>query len=146
RGAAVAAPGGDPAADVTVASVAQDTATTPAVTYVTAADLAAFEARLRDTFSAPSTSGLAQVAVASTTPQLSGDIRRLIEESEERARQEMAERFIDLVRDLEGHRRADMMRVQQALGQVQRTTGAEAAQTRDIVNRLMLVSQGQQER
>src|SRR5690606_14868580 len=82
RGAAVAAPGSDPAADVTVASVAKDTATTPAVAYVTAADLAAFEARLRDTFSAPSTSGLAQVAVASTTPQLSGDIRRLIEESE----------------------------------------------------------------
>ena len=58
----------------------------------------------------------------------------------------MAARFIDFVRDAEGHRRADMMRVQQALGQIQRTSGAEAAQTRDIVNRLMLVSQGQSER
>jgi hypothetical protein len=58
----------------------------------------------------------------------------------------MAERFLDIVTDFEGHRRADMMRVQQALGQLQRTNGAEAAQTRDIVNRLMLASTvGQQD-
>ena len=115
--------------------------------YVTASELAEFEARLRATFAAPDTRGLARAStVSSGTPQLSADVRRLIEESEERTRQEMASRFIDLVRDFEGHRRADMMRVQQVLGQVQRTTGAEAAQTRDIVNRLMLVSQGQQER
>lgn len=117
--------------------------------YVTASELAAFEARLRATFAAPDSRGLARAAsVSSATPQLSADVRRLpadvrrwIEESEERTRQEMASRFLDLVRDFEGHRRADMMRVQQVLGQVQRTTGAEAAQTRDIVNRLMLVSQ-----
>lgn len=110
--------------------------------YVTASELAAFEARLRATFAAPDSRGLARAAsVSSATPQLSADVRRLIEESEERTRQEMASRFLDLVRDVEGHRRADMLRVQQVLGQVQRTTGAEAAQTRDIVNRLMLVSQ-----
>lgn len=115
--------------------------------YVTASELAAFEARLRATFAAPDARGLTRAAsVSSATPQLSADVRRLIEESEERTRQEMASRFLDLVRDFEGHRRADMMRVQQVLGQVQRTNGAEAAQTRDIVNRLMLVSQGQQER
>lgn len=123
----------------------------PAVepSYVTASELAEFEARLRATFAAPDTRGLARTAsISSATPQLSADVRRLpadvrrwIEESEERTRQEMASRFLDLVRDFEGHRRADMMRVQQVLGQVQRTTGAEAAQTRDIVNRLMLVSQ-----
>lgn len=124
------------------------------VTYVTAAELAAFESRIRETFAAPMSRGLVQSAsVSSNTPQLSdevrrlpAEVRRLIEESEERTRQEMATRFLDLVRDFEGHRRADMMRVQQALGQVQRTTGAEAAQTRDMVNRLMMVSQNPNER
>lgn len=120
----------------------QALATRDAAPYITASELAEFEARLRATFAAPDTRGLARAStVSSGTPQLSADVRRLIEESEERTRQEMAARFIDLVRDFEGHRRADMMRVQQVLGQVQRTTGAEAAQTRDIVNRLMLVSQ-----
>lgn len=111
--------------------------------YVTAEELAAFEARLRDAL-APAPAAIRPVSNTADTTQLSSDVRRLIEESEERTRQEMAARFIDFVRDVEGHRRADMMRVQQALGQIQRTNGAEAAQTRDIVNRLMLVSQGQE--
>ena len=55
----------------------------------------------------------------------------------------MADRFLAIVSDVEGHRRADMLRVQQALGQVQSRTGAELAQTRDAVNRLLLVSQNQ---
>ncbi|MDQ3170957.1 MAG: zf-HC2 domain-containing protein [Acidobacteriota bacterium] len=117
-----------------------------AASGVTAGDLAAFEARLRASFSEPADTGLTRASVSSTNPQLPRDVRRLIEESEERTRSEMAQRFLDIVTDFEGHRRADMMRVQQALGQLQRTNGAEAAQTRDIVNRLMLASTaGQQD-
>ena len=117
-----------------------------AASAVTADDLAAFEARLRASFSEPADMGLTRASVSSANPQLPRDVRRLIEESEERTRREMAQRFLDIVTDFEGHRRADMMRVQQALGQLQRTNGAEAAQTRDIVNRLMLASTaGQQD-
>jgi hypothetical protein len=111
---------------------------------VTAADLAALEARLLQTFADDSPrAGLQTVGLSSDNPQLSREVRRLIEESERRTRQEMAARFLDIVSDFEGHRRADMLRVQQVLGQVQSRTGAEMAQTRDAVNRLLLVSQNQ---
>lgn len=132
------------------AEPAAPAAAPPALTNasaVTAGDLAAFEARLRASFTAPDPGAMARASVVSPgTPQLSPDVRRWIEESEERTRREMAQRFLDIVTDFEGHRRADMMRVQQALGQLQRTNGVEAAQTRDIVNRLMLAStSGQQD-
>ena len=136
---------GRPAPDAAPAPVtAQPVAATASA--VTADDLAAFEARLRASFSEPSPASVARASLSSDNPQLPRDVRRLIEESEERTRREMAQRFLDIVTDFEGHRRADMMRVQQALGQLQRTNGAEAAQTRDIVNRLMLASTaGQQD-
>lgn len=117
---------------------------TSGASFVTAEELAAFEARLRASFSAPG-AAVQTASVSSSTPQLPAEVRRLIEASEERTRSEMAARFLDIVSDFEGHRRTDMLRVQQALGQLQRTSGAEAAQTRDIVNRLMLVSSGQQQ-
>ena len=110
--------------------------------FVTAEELAAFEARLKASFSS---APVQAASVSSSTPQLPADVRRLIEASEERTRNEMATRFLEIVSDFEGHRRTDMLRVQQALGQLQRTSGAEAAQTRDIVNRLMLASSGQQQ-
>lgn len=111
---------------------------------VTADDLAALEQRVLQSFAGSATrAGMQTVALSSTNPQLSREVRRLIEESERRTRAEMAERFLDIVSDFEGHRRADMLRVQQVLGQVQSRTGAEMAQTRDALNRLMLVSQNQ---
>lgn len=114
--------------------------------FVTAEELAAFEARLKASFSESAGRASAQTAsIASSNPQLPAEVRRWIEASEERTRSEMAARFLEIATDFEGHRRADMLRVQQALGQLQRTSGAEAAQTRDIVNRLMLVSSGQQQ-
>jgi anti-sigma factor RsiW len=134
-----------PAAPVTsVASAPRDAAAPVNASFVTAEELAAFESRLRAAFAEPSGRASMQT-VASSTPQLPAEVRRLIEESEARTRSEMAARFLDIVSDFEGHRRTDMLRVQQALGQLQRTSGAEAAQTRDIVNRLMLVSSGQQQ-
>lgn len=145
-----AAPAPAPSALVETAAPAPSGAPVNA-SFVTAAELAEFEARLRAAFEDTRPS-MQAASISSGTPQLPADVRRLpaevrrwIEESEERTRREMAGRFLDIVSDLEGHRRADMLRVQQALGQLQRTSGAEAAQTRDIVNRLMLVSSGQQQ-
>lgn len=113
---------------------------------VTPDDLAALERRVMQTFAAADTrarTGMQTVALSSDNPQLSREVRRLIEESERRTRQEMADRFLTIVADFEGHRRADMLRVSQAIGQMQSRTGAELAQTRDALGRLMLVSQGQ---
>ena len=106
---------------------------------VTADDLAALEQRVMRSFSEAPRTGMQTVALTSDNPQLSREVRRLIEESERRTRQEMADRFLAIVSDFEGHRRADMLRVQQALGQVQSRTGAEMAQTREAM-RLMLAS------
>jgi len=113
---------------------------------VTAADLAALEARLLQTFAddAPR-AGLQAVGLTSANPQLSREVRRLIEESERRTRQEMAAKMLDIYSEWDNSRRSDLMRVQQMLGQAQSRTGVDLAQQREMINRLMLVSQGQQE-
>ena len=111
---------------------------------VTSKDLAALEQRIMQSFAASQTrQGMQAVALTSDNPQLSRDVRRLIEESERRTRQEMADRFIEIVRDFESHRRADMLRVQQVIGQAQSRTAVELTQTRDAINRLLLASQSQ---
>lgn len=142
--------GGAPAATATQVAATPAAASTPfapthaAAPVVTAADLAALESRLRASFDAASSSApMQRVSLSSTNPRLTSDVRRLIEESEERTRREMADRFLQIVTDFEGHRRSDMLRVQQVLGQVQRSTGADIAQQREALNRLMLVSQTQ---
>jgi hypothetical protein len=115
----------------------------PVAQAVTPADLSALEQRVLQSFAAsPSRTGLQTVSIASDNPQLPREVRRLIEESERRTRQEMAERFLEIVRDFEGHRRTDMLRVSQAITQMQSRTGAEMAQTREAM-RLMLASQNQ---
>lgn len=113
---------------------------------VTAADLAALEARLLQTFSADAPrAGLQTAGLTSSNPQLSREVRRLIEESERRTRQEMAAKMLDIYSEWDNSRRSDLMRVQQMLGQAQSRTGVDLAQQREMLNRLMLVSQGQQE-
>jgi anti-sigma factor RsiW len=120
----------------------------PDPSYITAGDLQALEARLRQSFSASAAPSVQTAGLSSDNPRLTPAMRRLIEESEERIRQEMASRFLDIVTDFEEHRRTDLLRVQQVVGQLQRSTGADIAQQRDMLNRLMLVSQtqGQQPR
>jgi hypothetical protein len=135
------APAG-PAASASSGEIAK--ATVPGVESiapVTSADLSALEQRVLASFAASNTRiGAQTVALTSDNPQLSREVRRLIEESERRTRQEMANRFLELVTDFEGHRSADMMRVQQLVQQGQNRTNAELAQTREAV-RLMLASQ-----
>lgn len=139
--------GGAAPASAPAANDARALAATPA--SITAEDLQALEVRLRQSFSAPAAAPSVQTAgLSSDNPRLTPAMRRLIEESEERIRQEMAARFLDIVTDFEEHRRTDLLRVQQVVGQIQRSTGADIAQQRDMLNRLMLVSQtqGQQPR
>ena len=64
-------------------------------------------------------------------------VEGLIRASEERQQQELARRTVELVRDFDLQRRADLVQVQQAIGQIQGTTGAEVRQHRDAIEDLM---------
>lgn len=69
-------------------------------------------------------------------------MRKLVAESEARQDREIALRFAQFIKEEDMQRRADLMRVQQALGRLEAYTGAEAAQQREMINRIVRVSQG----
>jgi len=120
---------------------------------VTTADLAALEQRLRGEIaqtratSAPETLRGATTAVAANGPvsatdaQMLARVRQMIDDSEQRQKNELALRAAELVRDFDAQRSDDMVRVERALGQMDGTTGAEVAQQRQVLNYLMRVSQ-----
>jgi hypothetical protein len=70
-------------------------------------------------------------------------VRVLIDESERRQQRELALRLADVLRDFETQRRADLVRIEQGMGQIEGRTGAEVAQQRQILNYLVRVSQRQ---
>lgn len=67
-------------------------------------------------------------------------IQGLIEESEKRQRQELALRLTQFGRDVDMQRRADLVRIEQGVGQLQGRTGAEVARQREVLNYLVRVS------
>lgn len=64
-------------------------------------------------------------------------VRALIEASEKRQQQELALRLTQFGRDFDLQRRADLVRVEQGLGQLEGRTGAEAARQREAINYLI---------
>lgn len=110
---------------------------------VSADELARLEARLRQEI-AQVRSAQAAAAPASVARQAEPDdvlLRRmqaLIGESEERQRRELALRTAQVVRDIDAQRRDDLARVQQTMGQIEGSTGAELRQqNRELWNFLM---------
>jgi anti-sigma factor RsiW len=83
----------------------------------------------------------AMVAHASRPDDLLRQVRSLIEESERRQHRELALRLTQVLRDVDNQRRADLMRIEQNMGQIEGFTGAEAAHQRDMLNYLVRVSQ-----
>lgn len=67
-------------------------------------------------------------------------VQGLIDESERRQRQELALRITQMDRDFEVQRRADLLRIEQGVGQLQGRTGAEQARQRELLNYLVRVS------
>ena len=92
------------------------------------ADLRASGARLSAPAAAPA---------ASANADTLREMERLIRASEVRQQEELARRTVQLVRDFDLQRKADLMQVQQAIGQIQGTTGAEVRQHRDAIGDLM---------
>jgi anti-sigma factor RsiW len=76
---------------------------------------------------------------AAPAPAQVPDMRRveaLIAASEERQQRELVLRTVQLVRDFDLQRQADLVKIQQALGQFQGTTNAEVRQHRDAIEDL----------
>jgi hypothetical protein len=71
---------------------------------------------------------------ASDDAQTIARVRALIQESERRQQQELALRLAQLGRDLDLQRRADLVRIDQGIGQLEGRTGAEVARQREMLN------------
>jgi hypothetical protein len=117
------------------------------------AELAALEQRIRRDLSAPAPVDSALIAsitpasghAAGSAPAM-GDsemlrqVRELLQASERRQQQELALRMAELARDVDVQRRADLVRIEQGLGQLEGQTGAAIAQQREWLNQLVRVS------
>jgi hypothetical protein len=115
-------------------------ASTPAIVPVSRGELSALEKSLRDEIArlrAAQPAEPTQTAARTDDEALMRRIRTLVSESEERQQRELALRTAQVMRDLEIQRKVDMATVQQNIGQIQGTTGAELKQQRELYNLLM---------
>ncbi|MGE5246016.1 MAG: anti-sigma factor family protein [Betaproteobacteria bacterium] len=114
-------------------------------------DLAAFEQRLRTEFHAADVGVVpTPVAAAGRPPAPALDeadvlrrVRELVNDSERRQERELALRIAQVVRDVDVQRRADLVKIDRSLGQVQSNTGIEVLRQRELLNYLVRVSQKQ---
>jgi len=136
--------GGAPATSNSVAEAARpapgQAATGVKTESVSRGELAELEQRLRGELarlSPASAPAPVQTAARNEDEALLKRVRALLSESEERQRSELALRTTQVLRDIEIQRQVDMATVQQNIGQIQGTTGAELKQQRELYNMLM---------
>jgi hypothetical protein len=106
--------------------------------------LASLEESLRREFAArPALVAPVQVtpaaapAATSDAAETLARVRALIDASEKRQQQELALRLTQFVRDVELQRRADLVKINQGLGQLEGRTGAEVERQREAINYLI---------
>jgi hypothetical protein len=106
---------------------------------VSHSELVDLEQRLRAELArlTPASPAPAQTAARTDDEALMKRVRALLSESEEKQRGELALRTAQVLRDMEIQRKVDMATVQQNIGQIQGTTGAELKQQRELYNMLM---------
>ena len=68
-------------------------------------------------------------------------MRALVAESEQRQQRELALRMGQVVREVDPQRRADLVRIEQNMGQLEGATGQTADSLREQINYLVRVSQ-----
>jgi len=130
--------GAAPVAPNSVAEAGQPAATLPKAESVSRSELADLERRLRTELARPAPAPApVQTASRADDEALMKRIHSLLTESEERQRSELALRTAQVLRDMEIQRKVDMATVQQNIGQIQGTTGAELKQQRELYNMLM---------
>ena len=116
------------------AGAAAPVAAAPAPTDAWKPALAALEQSLRRDFAAERASHTPVAAAAEPDPQSVARVRSLIQESEKRQQQELALRLAQLGRDLDLQRRADLVRIDQGIGQLEGRTGAAVARQREMLD------------
>jgi len=130
-------------AGVTVAKAAG----TPSVDLAAVnALVSASEQKLRAEFAAAEqnrqpTAVPAALRGSATDDAMLRQVRTLVAESEQRQQRELALRLGQLVRDVDTQRRADLVRIEQNMGQLEGATGQTADSLREQINYLVRVSQ-----
>jgi anti-sigma factor RsiW len=134
-----------PTADASTPAASQPVAT------VRSQEFAALDARLRDLEGAMS-SGTTTVAVQNasasrmTDDELLRTVRQIVAEAESRQETATVRRLLQMFKDFDNQRRADLALIQQGLGQYQGLTNAEIAQNRDMLNQFIRASATRQEK
>ena len=109
--------------------------------------VSASERKLREEFAAAEQNRQAGALPASvqrggpTNEAMLRQVRALVTESEQRQQRELALRMAQVVRDVDTQRRADLIRIEQNLGQLEGATGQTADSLREQINYLVRVSQ-----
>lgn len=126
------------------AGVATAAAPAPAAaSTVSTQDLRALEQRLRAEMqqARPASATAAAAPLGAGSGLTVQQVQALIADSEQRQQRELTLRTAEVIRDFDTQRRGDLARIQQTLGRLEGTTGAEAEQQRQMLNYLMRVSQ-----
>jgi hypothetical protein len=108
------------------------------------ADLVSLERRLRQEFVREGSAG--SVPLGAPAPVLDdralvARVSEMIAASEQRQERAMAYRMSEMFGELSAQRQNDLLRVQQGLGQLEGTTGAEVMRQRQLLNYLLTVSE-----
>jgi len=104
-------------------------------------DLAALEQQLRHDIATSRPAPAAASGSSLSQSEMLQEVKLLLQQSEERQQRELALHLAQVVRDVDSQRRADLVRIESNLGQMQGTTGVEVAQQRQLLNYLVRVSQ-----
>ena len=126
---------------------AAQAATSPAVDLAAVhAVVSASEQKLRAEFAAAEqnrqpTAVTAALRGGATNEAMLRQVRALVAESEQRQQRELALRMGQVVREIDSQRRADLVRIEQNMGQLEGATGQTADSLRDQINYLVRVSQ-----
>lgn len=109
----------------------------PAADEAWRTEVAALARSVRDLEGRQATAAAAPVsapAPAAADPETLARVRALIEASERRQQQELALRLTQFNRDLDLQRRADLVRIDQGIDQLEGRTGAEVARQRQMLD------------
>jgi hypothetical protein len=107
-------------------------------------DFQALEQRLRNleiaTASPPSAAGVQTASARMSDAEILRRVREIVGDAESRQQTAVAQRLLQVVRDFDRQREADLALIQRGLGQYQGLTNAEIAQQRDMLNELYRVA------
>ena len=103
-------------------------------------DLAALESALREEMVGATPRGPGAVSDGTGESEVLARVHRLIEESERRQQRDLALRFAQLMGESEVQRQADLLRIEQQVGQLEGLSEAEVVQHNEIMDYLVRVA------